>query len=225
MGGPRERLRSAKADDFALEDIDPLNLVALELTAARRARIIPLAPGLPDEWFEHDGQLTKQDIRAVTLAALGPRQGDLLWDIGAGSGSVGIEWMLAHPSNRAVAIERSVVRAERIARNAAALGVPDLVIVEGSAPGALQGLPQPDAIFIGGGATGRTIDVAWDALPSGGRVVVNGVTIETQAELIRRFGELGGHLKTIQIAHADPIGGFNAMRPAMMVTQWSVTKP
>ena len=161
----------------------------------------------------------------MTLAALAPRQSELLWDIGAGSGSVGIEWMLAHPSNRAIAIERDAARAARIARNAAALGVPDLSIVEGSAPDALQGLPRPDAIFIGGGATDRTIDTAWTALPSGGRIVVNSITIETQAELIRRFRKLGGNLKTIQIAHADPIGGFNAMRPAMTVTQWSVTKP
>jgi precorrin-6B C5,15-methyltransferase / cobalt-precorrin-6B C5,C15-methyltransferase len=225
MGGPRERLRGAQADDFALEDIDPLNLVALELTAAQRARIIPLVSGLPDAWFEHDGQLTKQDIRAVTLAALAPRQGELLWDIGAGSGSVGIEWMLTHPSNRAVAIERDAARTGRIARNASALGVPELSIVEGSAPGVLQGLPQPDAIFIGGGATDRTIDTTWGALSTGGRLVVNSVTIENQTELIRRFNELGGSLKTIQIAHAAPIGGFNALRPAMTVTQWSVTKP
>ena len=128
--------------DFTFEGIDPLNLVAVELTAAPRPRVIPLTPGLPDAWFEHDGQLTKQDIRAVTLAALAPRQGELLWDIGAGSGSVGIEWMLVHPSNRAVAIERDAIRAARIARNAAALGVPDLSIVEGSAPDVLQGLPQ-----------------------------------------------------------------------------------
>jgi precorrin-6B C5,15-methyltransferase / cobalt-precorrin-6B C5,C15-methyltransferase len=226
MGGPRERLRSARADDFTLDHIDPLNLLALELTAAHRARLIPLAPGLPDSWFEHDGQLTKQDVRAVTLAALAPRRGEVLWDIGAGSGSVGIEWMLADPSNHAVAIERAGSRAARIARNAAWLGVPDLSIVEGSAPGALQGLPQPNAVFVGGGATTEgTISTAWEALPSGGRLVVNGVTIETQAELICRFKTLGGSLKTIQIACVDPIGGFKAMRPAIAVTQWSVIKP
>jgi precorrin-6B C5,15-methyltransferase / cobalt-precorrin-6B C5,C15-methyltransferase len=226
IGGPRERLRHTTAVDFALDGIDPLNLVALELTAAPGARVIPLAPGLPDAWFEHDGQLTRQDIRAITLAALAPRQGELLWDIGAGSGSVGIEWMLASSSNRAVAIERDAVRAGRIARNAAALGVPDLSIIEGSAPAALQGLSRPDAVFIGGGATGKgTIDAAWAALPGGGRLVVNGITLETQAELIRRFNTMGGSLKTIQIAHADPVGGFHAMRPAMPLTQWSVIKP
>jgi precorrin-6Y C5,15-methyltransferase (decarboxylating) len=226
MGGPRERLRTVRADAFALEDIDPLNLVALELTASAAARVLPLTPGLPDAWFEHDGQLTKQDIRALTLAALAPRQGELLWDIGAGSGSIGIEWMLSHPSNRAVAIERDAARAARIARNAAGLGVPDLAIVQGSAPAALRDLPPPDAVFIGGGATAAgVIDAAREALRSGGRIVVNGVTIETQAILIDRFRTLGGSLKTIQIAHADAVGGFHAMRPALPVTQWSACKP
>lgn len=226
LGGPRERLTRATAEAFAINGIDPLNLVAIELTASARGRAIPLAPGLPDVWFEHDGQLTKQDIRAVTLATLAPRQGELLWDIGAGSGSVGIEWMLTSPANRAVAIERDAVRAGRIARNAAALGVPDLTVVEGAAPDALRDLPRPDAVFIGGGATASgTIDTAWAALPEGGRMVVNSVTIETQAELIRRFKTLGGSLKSIQIAHADPVGGFHGMRPAMAVTQWAATKP
>nr|WP_294523746.1 precorrin-6y C5,15-methyltransferase (decarboxylating) subunit CbiE [uncultured Rhodopila sp.] len=226
MGGPRERIRHTTAGTFDLDGSDPLNLVALELTASDGARVIPLAPGLPDAWFEHDGQLTKQDIRALTLAALAPRQGELLWDIGAGSGSVGIEWMLSHPSNRAVAIERDAVRAGRIARNAASLGVPDLSIVQGSAPAALVDLPPPDAVFIGGGATASgLIDAARAALRTGGRMVVNGVTIETQAVLIERFRTLGGSLKTIQIAHADAVGGFYGMRPAMAVTQWSATKP
>jgi len=225
MGGPRERLRRATADDFPLDDIDPLNLVALELTAAARARVIPLAAGLPDAWYEHDGQLTKQDIRAITLAALAPRRGELIWDIGAGSGSVGIEWMLACPTNRAIAIERDASRVTRIARNAASLGVPDLCVVAGTAPAALRGLPPPDAVFVGGGATTcGTIDAAWEALPRGGRLVANGITVETQAELIQRFRSIGGSLTTIQIAHADPIGGFHAMRPAMPVTQWSVTR-
>ena len=141
------------------------------------------------------------------MAALAPRRGELLWDIGAGAGSISIEWMLTDPSNRAVAIERDAKRVSRIARNAAALGVPDLVIVEGSAPMALRTLPRPDAIFIGGGLIG-TIDAAWEALPSNGRMVANGVTIETQAELISRFKALGGRLKTIQVAQADPVGGF-----------------
>jgi precorrin-6Y C5,15-methyltransferase (decarboxylating) len=226
MGGQRERLRRTMASDFALADINPLNLMALEFTSAQGARVSPLTQGLPDAMFEHDGQLTRQDIRAITLSTLAPRQGELLWDIGAGSGSIGIEWMLACPANRATAIERDATRAARIARNAAALGVPDLAIVAGAAPEALGDLPPPDAVFIGGGATtAGVIGAAWSALPRGGRMVVNGVTIETQAELIRRFNTMGGGLKTIQMAHADPVGGFHAMRASMPVTQWSVRKP
>ena len=226
MAGPHEQLRGATACDFDIADIAPLNLVALDIPDSRGARAIPLTPGLPDDWFEHDGQVTKRDIRAVTLSALAPRRGELLWDIGAGSGSVGIEWMLADSANRAIAIERDQARAGRIARNAASLGVPDLRIVQGAAPEALDGLPVPDAIFIGGGSRGDgVIDAAWAALRPGGRMVVNGVTIETQAELTSRFKALGGDLTTIQISHADPVGGFHGMRPALPVTQWSVTKP
>jgi precorrin-6B C5,15-methyltransferase / cobalt-precorrin-6B C5,C15-methyltransferase len=226
MGGPHERKRTTTARDFALDGIDDLNLVALDLRDVPHARAIPLTPGLPDAWFEHDGQLTKQDIRAITLAALAPRRGELLWDIGAGSGSIGIEWMLSSPSNRAIAIEREPIRAGRIARNAASLGVPDLKIVTGAAPAVLHGLEPPDAVFIGGGATSSgTLDSVWTMLPRGGRLVVNGITIETQAALIHRFKELGGSLKTIQIGHAGLVGGLHGMRPALPVTQWSVTKP
>jgi precorrin-6Y C5,15-methyltransferase (decarboxylating) len=226
MGGPRERLRTASASDFRLDAIDPLNLVALDIGAAPDARVIPLTPGLPDAWFEHDGQLTKQDVRALTLAALAPRRGELLWDIGAGSGAIGIEWMLTDPSARANAIERDPVRAARIARNAAALGVPDLAIVAGAAPAALGGLDTPDAIFIGGGATAPGLfETAWTALARGGRLVANGVTLETQALLFDRYRSLGGTLKTIQIAHAGAVGGFHGMRPGMAVTQWAVRKP
>jgi precorrin-6Y C5,15-methyltransferase (decarboxylating) len=226
LGGPRERIRSTSARDFDLGDVDPLNLVALDIQAGQGARILPLTPGLPDDWFEHDGQLTKREIRAITLAMLAPRRGELLWDIGAGSGSVGIEWMLTDPANRAIAIERDSIRAGRIARNAASLGVPELSIVEGSAPAALHGLSRPDAVFIGGGAThAGVIDAAWAALASGGRLVVNGITIETQMELIERFKTLGGGLSTIQISNADPVGAFHGMRPAMQVTQWRAVKP
>ena len=226
MGGPLERMRRMVASDFNLGGVVPLNLVALDIPAVSGARAIPRTPGLPDDWFEHDGQITKRDIRAITLSALAPRRGEVLWDIGAGSGSVAIEWMLTHPANNAIAIERDATRAGRIARNAASLGVPDLKIVQGAAPAALDGLAPPDAIFIGGGATGAgVIDAAWAALGPGGRLVVNGITIETQALLTARFKALGGDLTTIQIAHADPVGTFHGMRPAMPVTQWSVTKP
>jgi precorrin-6B C5,15-methyltransferase / cobalt-precorrin-6B C5,C15-methyltransferase len=224
LGGPRERIRSAVAADFALRDISPLNAVAVELTADPDARVIPLTPGLPDEWFEHDGQLTKRDVRAVTLSALAPRKGELLWDIGAGAGSIAIEWMLADPANRAVAIERDEVRAARIARNAAALGVPDLELLRGAAPAALAGLERPDAIFVGGGG-GDTLEAAWAALPSGGRIVVNAVTIETQGLLFEAFAARGGDLVHVQIAKARAVGRFHGLDPAMGVLQWRGRKP
>ena len=224
LGGPRERIRSVVAEEFALQDILPLNAVAVELIADPGARVIPLTPGLPDEWFEHDGQLTKRDVRAITLAALAPRKGERLWDIGAGAGSIAIEWMLTDPANRAVAIERDETRAARIGRNAATLGVPDLEITRGAAPAALAGLAVPDAVFIGGG--GRdTLEVAWAALPSGGRIVVNAVTIETQALLFDAFATYGGDLVQLQIAKARAVGRFHGMEPAMGVLQWRGCKP
>lgn len=224
MGGPKERIRSALARDFSLEDIAPLNTIGVEVVAGADAHILPLTPGLPDDWFEHDGQITKRDIRAVTLAALAPRRGERLWDIGAGSGSIAIEWMLADPANRAIAIERNAARASRIARNAAALGVPDLEIVEGAAPAALAGLPAPDVVFIGGGGDAETIEAAWSSLPAHGRIVANAVTIETQALLIETFQRKGDELVNIAISKARPIGGFHALEPALPVLQWRAVK-
>jgi len=224
LGGPRERIRATLANDFALDDIAPLNMLAVEVAAAPGARVIPLTPGLPDDWFEHDGQITKRDIRAVTLAALAPRKGECLWDIGAGSGSISIEWMLADPANRAVAIESRADRAARIARNAAALGVPGLDIVTGCAPRALAGLAAPDAIFIGGGGDGETLQAAWDALAPYGRLVANAVTIETQSLLAQAFAEKGGELVHLQVARAQPMGRFHALEPAKPVLQWRAVK-
>lgn len=225
LGGPQERLRETRADAFALHDVAALNTVAIELDAAPGARVIPLAPGLPDEWFENDGQITKRDIRAVTLSALAPRKGELLWDVGAGSGSISIEWMLSDPANRAIAIERDTARAARIARNALSLGVPDLEIVTGGAPEALASLAPPDAIFIGGGANMHTLDAAWRALSSNGRIVINGVTLETQGLLAQAFSEKGGELVHLQVSHARPVGRFHALDPGMAVLQWRGVKP
>jgi precorrin-6Y C5,15-methyltransferase (decarboxylating) len=224
LGGPRERIRETRANAFDLGDIAALNTVGIEIEAAPDARIIPLAPGLPDDWFEHDGQLTKREIRAVTLSALAPRKGENLWDIGAGSGSVSIEWMLTDPANRAVAIERDATRAARIARNALALGVPELKIVTGAAPRALHDLSPPDAIFIGGGADAATLETAWAALPPGGRIVVNAVTLETQALLAQAFEAKGGDLAHMQISRARPVGRFHALDPGMAVMQWRAAK-
>ncbi|MGJ0502692.1 MAG: precorrin-6y C5,15-methyltransferase (decarboxylating) subunit CbiE [Methylocystis sp.] len=224
LGGPHERVRDARAEEFALNDIAPLNTVAIEVEADGDAPVIPFAPGLPDDWFEHDGQLTKRDIRAVTLSALAPRRGELLWDVGAGAGSIAIEWMLSDSANRAIAIERDGARAARIARNALSLGVPDLRVVDGEAPVALAGLETPQAIFIGGGADAATLAAGWDVLPRYGRIVANAITIETQALLVDTYREKGGELLHVQIAHARPIGRFHALDPAMAVMQWRAVK-
>lgn len=224
LGGAREGIRSATAADFALTDVAPLNLVALEVVAAPDARILAWAPGLPDAHFEHDGQLTKREIRAVTLSALAPCRGALLWDIGAGAGSIGIEWMLADPSMRAVAIEARADRAARIRRNALALGVPGLSVVEGEAPSALAGLEPPDAIFLGGGA-GDALDAALTALKPGGRCVANAVTLETEALLFARRAAWGGEMIRLAVARAEPVGGLTGWRAAMPVTQWVWDKP
>jgi precorrin-6Y C5,15-methyltransferase (decarboxylating) len=176
--------------------------------------------------FEHDGQITKREIRAVTLSSLAPRRGERLWDIGAGAGSVGIEWMLAGPAMRAIAVEQRPDRAARIARNAAAFGVPGLEMVQGAAPAALSGLAAPDAIFVGGGASDAgVLDAAARALRPGGRLVVNAVTLESEALLLARYAALGGDLIRIAISRVDAVGTLTAWRPAMPVTQWVWTKP
>lgn len=226
MGGARERIRRATASNFDIEEIQPLNTIAIEMVAELEAIIIPLAPGLDDDFFEHDGQLTKREVRAVTLSSLQPLQGQLLWDIGLGAGSVAIEWLLRHPSMRAIGIEARSDRAGRAARNAAALGVPELEIVQGRAPEALAGLTRPDAVFIGGGMMDDGVfDAAWSALKSGGRLVANAVSLETEARLAGYFQHFGGDLVRLQVARADRVGAMSGWRPAMPVTQWRVRKP
>ncbi|WP_086999026.1 precorrin-6y C5,15-methyltransferase (decarboxylating) subunit CbiE [Rhizobium sullae] len=221
LGGARERILSTSADDFRLSDIDPLNVCGVEVKAGKGARILPFAAGLDDELFEHDGQITKREVRALTQSALAPRHGELLWDIGAGSGSIGIEWMLSDPSLKAVAIEQSRERAERIARNAFAFGVPGLAVVEGTAPAALGGLPVPDAIFVGGGGSEPGVmDAAIASLKSGGRLVANAVTLEMEAVLLTEQARRGGLLTRIEISRAGPLGAMSGWRPAMPVVQW-----
>ena len=227
LGGPREKLSLTTAKELhqSRQEFDPLNTIGVEIVAGRHARIIPLATGLEDSWFEHDNQITKREIRAITLSSLKPHQGALLWDIGAGSGSVSIEWMLCHPSNRAIAIEVRPDRAARITRNALAFGLTELMVIEDEAPDALKDLPQPDAIFIGGGGTDpRVIDQALAALKPGGHLVVNAVTIETQADLMQRHVAHGGTLIKIDIARADPVGPFHGWRASMPVIQWTFVK-
>ncbi|MEV6573699.1 precorrin-6y C5,15-methyltransferase (decarboxylating) subunit CbiE [Streptomyces sp. NPDC051577] len=228
LGSAHEDAYEGRADGWERAPGDPLNVVAVDCRRdpASPTPRIGTTPGLPDTAYEHDGQLTKRHVRAATLCALAPAPGELLWDIGGGSGSIGIEWMRSHPSCRAVAVERVPERAERITRNAAALGVPGLRVVLGAAPDALIGLPAPDAVFIGGGLTAPgLLDAAWTALAPGGRLVVNAVTLESEAVLGDHYRRRGGELVKLAVAHAVPVGGFTGWRQAMAVTQWSVTKP
>lgn len=226
LGGARERLSSHSAEAFALADADMLNVCAVEVAAGSDARILAYTPGLDDGLFEHDGQITKREVRALTLSALAPKRGELLWDVGAGSGSIGIEWMLADPSLRAIAIEGNTERADRIRRNAKSFGVPGLSVVEGVAPAALDGLVAPDAVFIGGGGSEAGVMAAAIAgLKVGGRLVANAVTTEMEAVLLAHHARLGGGLIRIDIVRASPVGQMTGWRPAMPVTQWSWVKP
>ncbi|MEV3989831.1 precorrin-6y C5,15-methyltransferase (decarboxylating) subunit CbiE [Streptomyces sp. NPDC049837] len=226
LGSSHEHRLDGTADDWPHPPGDPLNVIAVTCVRAPGALRLGAVPGLPDAAYENDGQLTKRHVRAVTLAALAPAPGELLWDIGGGSGSIGIEWMRTHRTCRAVTVERSPERAARIARNAAALGVPGLKVVTAAAPAGLAELDAPDAVFIGGGLTAPgLLDACWAALRPGGRLVANTVTLESEALLADRYRRHGGELVRLAVAHAVPVGGFTGWRQAMPVTQWSVTKP
>lgn len=226
LAGAAERIRSTTAEAFQLTDINVLNIVAIDVMADKVARILPLACGLDDALFEHDGQITKREIRALTLSALAPRRGELLWDIGGGSGSISIEWMLRHPSMRAIAIEGNAERAERIGRNAKSMGVPSLAVIHGTAPQALADLPRPDTIFIGGGGSEAGVfDAAMAALGPDGRLVANAVTLEMEAVLLAAHARFGGSLSRLQISRAAAVGSMSGWRPAMPVTQWIWVKP
>lgn len=223
LGSPAERHLGGTAADWPHPPGDPLNVIALDCPPDGPRR--SLVPGLPDDAYESDGQLTKRHVRAATLATLAPVPGELLWDIGGGSGSIAIEWLRAHRDCQAVTVERDPVRAGRITRNAAELGVPRLRVVTGPAPTALAGLPTPDAIFVGGGLTAPgLLDACWAALPPGGRLVANTVTLESEALLTEWYRRHGGELLRLAVAHAVPVGGFTGWRQAMPVTQWSVVK-
>lgn len=220
LGGEKEKIY----EFHGKENIARLNMIALEIPADLTGKAIPITSGLPDKFFENDGQLTKREIRAITLSSLAPRKGELLWDIGLGAGSIAIEWLLANPANRAIGFEKDTSRAKRALLNAVNLGVPDLQIIEGVVPHTLEGRETPDAIFIGGGAKTETIDAAWNALKTGGRMVVNSITLETESTIISAYKKYGGNIIRIGIDRDEDVGNFTGLRPAMRVMQWSAIK-
>lgn len=222
LGAANERRTDGVAEQWRAES-GPLNLIAITCTGAAG---LGWTAGLPDDAYDHDGQLTKRDLRASALARLAPAPGQLLWDVGAGAGSIGIEWMRAHPTCRAVAVEAREDRAKRAAENAGRLGAAALEVVIGHAPEALAGLATPDAVFVGGGATDAgVLDACWATLRSGGRLVVHGVTLETERVLAERHAQHGGELTRHHVEHAAPIGSFTGWKPARAVVQWAVVKP
>lgn len=226
LGGPLEQRTEGHADRWKDALVANLNIVAVECRAAVDTRRLSPISGLPDAAFRHDGQLTKRDIRAITLARLAPLPGELLWDVGAGCGSIGIEWMRAHPACRAVAIEADAGRQAFIEYNRDVLGVPGLTLVRGNAPQAFEGLPTPDAIFIGGGVTqAGVLEQSWNNLRPGGRLVANAVTVQSEATLIAFHASNGGELSRFQIAHAQPLGEFDTWRQALPITLLEVVKP
>ncbi|HQZ13495.1 MAG TPA: precorrin-6y C5,15-methyltransferase (decarboxylating) subunit CbiE [Devosia sp.] len=226
LGGPAERITSVSAVDLDTSTIGDFYVLGIDCAANADAPLLPRTPGLPDTAFQHDGQLTKRDIRAVTLARLMPVPGELLWDVGAGCGSVAIEWMRAARGAKAIAFERDGARLRLIASNASALGVPDLRIESGHAPASLAAMPAPDAIFIGGSVGSEAIfDACWLALKPGGRLVANAVTIDGEVALFARQQQLGGELVRLETATLDMLGEHKVMRPRLPVLQWSIVKP
>ena len=221
LGGPRERLRKCTANSFDLAGVTHPVCAGIEL--AGDGSVIPVASGRPDALFDNDGQITKRPIRALTLSALAPRAGETLWDIGGGSGSIAIEWLLSHATTHAITIEQHPNRAARIRQNADRLGVDRLQIVTGTAPDALRDLPLPDAVFIGGGLSADLLNALRDCLRPGTRAVANAVTLESEATLAQVQGMFGGDLLRIELAHAAPLGSRRGWQSAYPVVQWSVT--
>jgi len=225
LAGPDEQVHDATADAWGERPAGPLHVVAIEVAASDASRVHARTPGLPDDAFASDGQLTKRHVRAITLASLAPLPGELLWDVGAGSGSIAIEWLRAERTARAIAIEARADRAQRIAHHALTLGVPRLEVTEGRAPDALAGLPAPDAVFVGGGiTTPGLLDACWAALEPGGRLVANTVTLEGEQTVTAARASRGGTLTRIDVAHAEPVGAFTGWRAQMTVVQWSAVK-
>ncbi len=230
LGSSQERRTEKRADTWGSVKAPELNVVCVECRPDGHApKVMPAfttVPGLPDDAFENDGQITKRDLRISALSRLAPCPGELLWDLGAGAGSIAIEWLRADPRCRAIAVERDDSRIEMIRRNASKLGVPALKTLHGQVPESLHGLPTPDAIFVGGGATAvGTIEQCWAALAPGGRLVVHAVTLETEAAILEHHRRLGGELTRIMVETAAPLGGFTGWSPARAIVQWSLAKP
>jgi precorrin-6B C5,15-methyltransferase / cobalt-precorrin-6B C5,C15-methyltransferase len=226
LGGARERRLEGCAADWPHEEVADLNLVTVHCLPEPDALRLSTLAGLPDSVFLHDGQLTKRDVRAATLARLAPSPGELLWDVGAGCGSIGIEWMRTDPSCRAIAIEADAKRCALIEQNRLRLGVPGLRVIHGRAPEMLEDLPAPNAIFVGGGlGDGKILERCWHGLPPGGRLVANAVTLQSEAVLTGWRQQTGGELTRVSVAHAAPLGRFDTWRMAMPVTVFSATKP
>ncbi|MCW5698366.1 MAG: precorrin-6y C5,15-methyltransferase (decarboxylating) subunit CbiE [Rhodospirillales bacterium] len=230
LGAPRERRIDGIAETWNHGRCADLNTLAIDCRPGPRARVLPRVPGLPDDAFESDGQLTKREVRAATIAALRPLPGQVLWDVGAGSGSIAIEWLRALPRSRwagqaearAVAIERNADRCAMISRNALALGVPQLAVVQGDAKQTMATLEaRPNTVFVGGGVgEPELLTACWDALKRGGRLVANAVTMEGEAALFAFRGMHGGDLTRIAISRAEPVGGLTGFKPLMPVTQY-----
>lgn len=220
LGGPHESRCSGLARSWEAETVPALNVVAVECIGPKRSA----APGLPDEEFEHDGQLTKQTVRAVTVSSLAPAEGQLLWDVGAGSGSVGIEWLRQTRTGRAIAFESDPERAKRIGANARAHGVADRLTVAGAAPAALATAPLPDVIFVGGGLDSAVLELCWAAIAEGGQLVANAVTVETEQLLVAAHASRGGSLIRLGVERVGALGSMTAWRPALPVVQWVVTR-
>ena len=226
MGGAAERMIATTAAEWRDNSVADLNTLAVEVIAVPGAAIRPRVPGLPDDAFAHDGQITKREVRCATIALLAPAPGQLLWDVGAGCGSIAIEWARGARGARAIAVERNPERVRLIADNAVSLGVPEIEVIAAAAPASLAGLAPPDAVFIGGGATDDGVfEACWEALSPGGRLAANAVTVEGEQALFGWRGRVGGDLTRIAVSHAEPLGGLTGWRPQMSVTQFRAVKP
>ena len=223
MGGDNEQIFNGRAETWDHE-VPSFNTLAVECIATPDALLLPRVPGLPDDFFEHDGTMTKREVRALTIAKLMPMRGALLWDIGAGCGSVAVEWMRAARDAQAIGIEPRADRRLMASKNALSLGTPQLQLVDGSAPLALIELPPPDAVFVGGGLTNEVFDAAWAALKPLGRFVANAVTLESEKILMELLEKHGGELSRLAVSRAEPVGQYHGWRSFMSVTQWSIIK-